>query len=102
MLAERSDPSLSLENLDFVVCTLARLCPLIARVWTDIPMIIYSSMPIMFSSPSPAHDQILLRQLRDLALDDNNLAAVTSPMWAAQFLYQVEETFHKENGSSKL
>ena len=66
MLAERSDPSLSLENLDFVVCTLARLCPLIARVWTDIPMIIYSSMPIMFSSPSPAHDQILLRQLRDL------------------------------------
>lgn len=52
-------------------------------------MIVYSSMPIMFSSPSAAHDQVLLRQLRELALDSNNLAAVTSPMWAAQFLYQV-------------
>ena len=43
----------------------------------------------MFSSPSQQHDQVLLHEIRDLIDKPGTFAAVTSPMWSAQFLYQV-------------
>lgn len=87
-----------LRRADLFVCTLARLCPLLRRATDnpDVPMFMYFSMTLTWSSDSAQQDRQILTNLQRMLTNEStassgrtrHFAAVTSHLWAAQALFQ--------------
>lgn len=87
-----------LRRADLLVCTLARLCPMLRKAAADpnLPMFMYFSMSLTWSSDSAEQDRRILLDLQRMLTSERMTSdgrpryfgAVTSHFWATQALFQ--------------